>query len=218
MAVETEIRALLSTPEASSLAMKMRERFGSTLERRWFVDVSQPIEDVSARVIDLKLRVTNGFPSLAIKRGTFGAATREESLLTISRNQIDETLFALHLLGRSTGTYGGRIIERFVVEGCELSIHHIVKAENPRDIYASFVEVENLDSNLDEDNALKCLHKILLLFNLNFASRSDWISFVEMINSEWDGIYGFRKTDLSKIKQFGDGLIESMPISLSGDH
>ena len=203
MTTEIELRALLSATGADRLLKSIEQTSSFRTEFRWFVDVSQPVGSISDREIDVRLRVTNGKVELAIKRGKFGGATRQEAILPIANGEIYNALLGLNLMGFSTGTFGARRIQRYCDGSIEISIHQVLLAADPSKIASHFVEFEVTAPFGTEVEQIGRLTEQMQGFGLVPMTAREWTGYAEQINKEWDGIYVFGETDLSSFEQIG---------------
>ena len=200
---EIELRALVGEGEFAALLRRISLLPDYRIQRRCFIDYSTFLEGIGTRVLDVRLRITDATPELIVKRGEFGASVREEAAVTFPLDQLEAGLSLMNLLGYSKGVAGGRRIHRGTDNGIELALQEVMDFSRPNNVAARFIEVEATGISGDDADVVAQLTEYLGDSGLTPFSIPEWNSFIEYLNSNYNGIYEHEITDPNVIRALG---------------
>ena len=203
MSVEIELRARIALNQFIALREELSRHSVTTTQSRCFIDYSTFIEGIGERRLDVRVRVTNGSPEIAIKRGQFGGAVREEALAKVAPDDLENLLAVMALLGYSKGVAGGRRIYRGKVGDIELAIQEVLDFSHPEVIGERFLEVEYMGGANDNAVAEAALRSFLSARSISPFSVEEWNAYVKSLNERWNGVYVHGETAPNIIRALG---------------
>lgn len=203
MAKEIELRARLGPDQFSALQNELRAANGYTEQRRCFIDYSTFIEGIGERKLDVRIRVTNGMPEIAVKKGQFGGAVREEALLPFEDARLEHALSVMALLGYTKGVAGGRRIYRGRIGDVEVALQEVLSFNNPSVIGEQFVEAEYVGASDNESEGVRTVTQFLSTRRIEPFSVDAWNEFVRALNESLNGVYEHGQTPTEIIRKLG---------------
>lgn len=202
--IEVELRGPL-TEESHKKLLNYLEANGKLTkkENRFLIDYSTFLEGIAERKSDIRTRITNGRVELIVKKGRFGGMSREEASVFVENNDLDRALHFMSLLGYKKGVAADRGILRYQVGDIEIAIQDVRTYGVQDKIYSRFFEAEIMSTEGAKEEAEKKIKKLLGELGLSFFVEKDWISYVEKMNREANGVFDYEKDSVDKIRSLG---------------
>ena len=208
--IEVELRGPLDK-ELHGQSMTTRE-FESILKRekcttvrqenRLLIDYSTPLEGISDRKLDVRIRTTNGVVQIVVKKGSMTALGREEASVTLADGELERAIHALSLLGYGRGVACDRGITRYQIGEIEVAIQEVRYFENPTRTHSRFYEIEILTNDEGRDSARAKLLKWLACRGVPVYQDDEWNEYVEQMNREANGFCTYGVDSLSVLHRY----------------
>jgi hypothetical protein len=203
MQVEIELRARLSADQFTTLRAELERSSSCQQQARCFIDYSTFLEGIGTRRLDVRVRITNGSPEIAVKRGQFGGAVREEALAKIVPVDLPNVLSVMALLGYEKGVAGGRRIYRGNIGDIEVALQQVLDFADPKIVGEQFIEVEFIGKGYDNSEAEAMLRTFLGDRGIDAFTIEEWNGYIESLNKRWNGVYIHGETSPDIIRALG---------------
>lgn len=157
--------------------------------------IPKDIEEIQDELIDLRFRITNKEPEIVLKYGQFsGTNTREEIILKIKREEIENYIRFLNLFGWNIGTIYCTKTIVYEYKGVEFSLVEIKD-------YGHNFEAEILSDQKFVENAKRQIEKILESLSLTPFDKKGLYNQCNKINSIKKLQFDFGKQSFNRIKK-----------------
>jgi hypothetical protein len=204
MSVEIELRARITAEQFAALKHELEDVAGpARIQARCFIDYSTFLEGIGERRLDVRIRVTNGITEIAVKRGQFGGAVREEAVAKVAPSDLENVLSVMALLGYVKGVAGGRRIFRGNIGDVELALQEVLDFSDPERVGERFLEVEFIGTSNDSTTGEAALRSFLAAHNISPFSAEEWNAYVKSLNDRWNGVYIHGETSPDTIRALG---------------
>lgn len=202
--IEVELRGPL-TEESYKKLLTYLEAKGKLVkkENRFLIDYSTFLEGIGERKSDIRTRITNGKVELIVKKGKFGGMSREEASVFVENNDLDRALHFMSLLGYKKGVAADRGIVRYQIGEIEIAIQDVRTYGVENKIHSRFFEAEIMSTESEKEMAEMKIKKFLGELGLSFFQEAEWISYVQKMNKEANGVFDYEKDSVDKIRELG---------------
>ncbi len=202
--IEVELRGPL-TEETYKKLLSYLEAKGKFVkkENRFLIDYSTFLEGIGERKSDIRTRITNGKVELIVKKGRFGGAAREEASIFVENNDLDKALHFMALLGYKKGVAADRGIVRYQIGEIEIAIQDVRVYGAQNKIHSRFFEAEIMSMEDTKAEAEAKIKKFLDEMGLTIFQDNEWVSYVEKMNKEANGVFDYEKDSVDTIRFLG---------------
>lgn len=181
MATEIEFRGPLTQIEFDKMLIFLRKEadFIKRMARKTFVF------ETKDKTLDLKVRTTDSVDEIVLKKGFWGARKREEIVIPLKTNSIEESVRLFSLLGYNKGIIAVRDNYIFNYKNIEFAL---VKCPNNY----CFYEAEFID-NKEIKNPEKHIKEVLKSLNLKVWSEKEVYDFMMYCKKNIDEHFEYKK-------------------------
>jgi len=203
--IEVELRGPLSQDDYLRLrGMLIKKGKLINKQNRFLLDFSTFLEGIGERVLDVRIRITNGVVEMIVKKGKFGGLSREEASVFPKDGNLKNTLKFMSLLGYNKAVAADRGIERFEIEGIEFALQDVKDFSKPGTIHSRFFEAEILCSNENEkEHAIIKIQDFLSKISLKQFTEPEWNNYIAKLNKEANGVFDFTIDSVDEIINMG---------------
>lgn len=197
--VEVEHRGRLTTEKYNEL-LKFFEKNGrsSGIKKRFsiiYATSKKTVREDKDNPIDLKLRITNGQPEIALKYGKWsGNDARKEFGFHIDPDQYDDFLEFLNILGYNKAVIMANTKQDYIYHGVEFSL-----VEVPG--WGHYFEAEILIDDDKIDDANKKIDAEIKLLGLKVLSEEDFYDLLDELNNRPGCRVDLDKKSIDKLKK-----------------